>query len=51
MPTMAVVHEYMHQGASCQQQIRQRTQGMRQVFGQQKIAGNGAHDDQANGIT
>jgi hypothetical protein len=50
MPSVAVVHEQMHQGASSQQQIRQRTQGVRQVLGQQKVAGNGSHDDQAYGV-
>ena len=48
--SMPVVHEQVHQRAGRQQQIRQRTEGVCQVFGQQEIARDSAHEDQPQRI-
>ena len=48
--TMAVVHEDMHQRTRQQQQERQGAEEVGTVFAQKKVRGDGAHDEQADGI-
>ena len=50
VPTMAVMHENVHQRAGQQQQERQRTEEVGTVLAQQEVRGTGAEDDQADGI-
>ena len=47
---MAAVHEDVHQRAGQQQQERQRAEEVRTVFAQKEVSGDGAHDEQADGL-
>lgn len=51
MSTVTVMHEDMHQRAGQQQQIRQRTEEVGAVFGQQKVRGDGAENYQTDAIS
>jgi hypothetical protein len=50
MPTVPVVHEYVHQGAGQEQQKRQGAHHVRQMLRQKEIGGHRADDDQTDGI-
>ncbi len=50
MPTVAAVHENMHQRAGEEQEKRQRPDDMREVFGQQEIRRYTTNHHKADGI-
>ncbi len=50
MSAMAMVHENVHQRTRQQQQKRQRTKEVGAMFAQEKVCGDGAHDEEPEGI-